>query len=39
MRSLPVGIEGLAIGVFCNLFSFVLANKLSIRAANQKQGK
>ncbi|MGB2864538.1 MAG: sodium:solute symporter family protein [Sedimentisphaerales bacterium] len=27
----PAGIEGLAIGVFCNLFFFVLANKLSIR--------
>ena len=27
----PAGIEGLAIGVFCNLFSFVLANKLSNR--------
>lgn len=33
----PAGIEGLAIGVFCNLFSFVLANKLSIRAAELKQ--
>ena len=33
----PAGIEGLAIGVFCNLFSFVLANKLSIRAAGQKR--
>ncbi len=27
----PAGIEGLAIGVFCNLFFFVLANKLSNR--------
>lgn len=35
----PAGIEGLAIGVFCNLFSFILANKLSIRAADQKQEK
>jgi SSS family solute:Na+ symporter len=35
----PAGIEGLAIGVFCNLFSFVLANKLSIRAAEKKQEK
>jgi SSS family solute:Na+ symporter len=29
----PAGIEGLAIGVFCNIFFFVLANKLTIRAA------
>ena len=35
----PAGIEGLVIGVFCNLFSFVLANKLSIRAAEKKQEK
>ena len=35
----PADIEGLTIGVFCNLFSFVLANKLSIRAADQKQKK
>ena len=35
----PAGIEGLAIGVFCNLFSFVLVNKLSIRAADKKQEK
>jgi SSS family solute:Na+ symporter len=33
----PAGIEGLAIGVFCNLFFFVLANRLSIRAASRKQ--
>lgn len=31
----PAGIEGLAIGVFCNLFFFVLANKLSNKAADQ----
>ena len=35
----PAGIEGLAIGVFCNLFFFILANKLSIRAADKKQEK
>lgn len=35
----PAGIEGLTIGVFCNLFSFILANKLSIRAAEHKQEK
>jgi SSS family solute:Na+ symporter len=35
----PAGIEGLAIGVFCNLFFFVLANKLSNRAADRKQNK
>jgi hypothetical protein len=33
----PAGIEGLAIGVFCNLFFFILTNKLSIRAADRKQ--
>lgn len=32
----PAGIEGLAIGVFCNIIFFVLANKLSIRAQEQK---
>jgi SSS family solute:Na+ symporter len=32
----PAGIEGLVIGVFCNLFFFVLANKLSIRATSRK---
>jgi SSS family solute:Na+ symporter len=32
----PAGIEGLAIGVLCNIFFFVLANKLSIRAQEQK---
>ena len=31
------GIEGLVIGVFCNLIAFVLANKLSINTARQKQ--
>jgi len=33
----PADIEGLAIGVFCNLIFFVLANKLSIGAADRKQ--
>jgi SSS family solute:Na+ symporter len=28
----PAGIEGLAIGVFCNVFFFVLANRLSTKA-------
>jgi SSS family solute:Na+ symporter len=32
----PAGMEGLAIGVFCNLIAFVVANKLSIRAAGQE---
>ncbi len=31
------GIEGLVIGVFCNLIAFVLANKLSINIARGKQ--
>ncbi|TKJ36317.1 MAG: twin-arginine translocation pathway signal protein [Planctomycetes bacterium B3_Pla] len=35
----PAGIEGLAIGVFCNLIAFVVANKRSIRAARQKNGR
>jgi SSS family solute:Na+ symporter len=33
----PAGIEGLAIGVFCNIFFFMLANKLSIRAAEVRR--
>jgi len=32
----PAGISGLAIGVFCNLTAFILANKLSAKAAEQK---
>jgi SSS family solute:Na+ symporter len=28
----PAGIEGLAVGVFCNVFFFVLANRLSTKA-------
>jgi SSS family solute:Na+ symporter len=32
----PAGIEGLAIGVFCNFVFFVLANKLSIRTQEQR---
>jgi hypothetical protein len=32
----PAGIEGLVIGVFCNLIAFVVANKLSIRAARAR---
>ncbi len=31
------GVDGLAIGVFCNLIAFALANKLSISAAEEKQ--
>jgi SSS family solute:Na+ symporter len=33
----PAGIEGLAIGVFCNIIFFVLANMLSMRTADRKQ--
>jgi SSS family solute:Na+ symporter len=33
----PAGIEGLAIGVFCNLFFFVLANRLGIRTAEVRR--
>ncbi|MBN2592887.1 MAG: hypothetical protein JXA81_05210, partial [Sedimentisphaerales bacterium] len=33
----PAGIEGLAIGVFCNVFFFVLTNKLSIGATDRNQ--
>lgn len=33
------GIEGLAIGVFCNLIAFVLANKLSIKTPKEKQAR
>lgn len=29
----PAGVEGLAIGVLCNLLAFVIANRLSLRAA------
>jgi SSS family solute:Na+ symporter len=32
----PAGVEGLAIGVFCNLIAFILANKLSAKATNPK---
>lgn len=32
----PTGIGGLPVGVFCNIFFFVLANKLSIRAREPK---
>jgi SSS family solute:Na+ symporter len=32
----PAGVEGLAIGVFCNIFFFMLANKLRIRVQEQK---
>jgi len=35
----PAGIEGLAIGVFCNIFFFVLVNKLSNRASEVKPEK
>ena len=33
------GIEGLVIGVFCNLIAFVLANKLSIKTPKEKQAR
>jgi SSS family solute:Na+ symporter len=33
----PAGVEGLVIGALCNLVTFVVANKLSIRVARQKQ--
>jgi SSS family solute:Na+ symporter len=33
----PAGIEGLAIGVFCNLVAFILANKLSFDTPEKKQ--
>ena len=32
----PAGVNGLVIGVFCNLIAFVVANKLSIRAFKRK---
>jgi SSS family solute:Na+ symporter len=32
----PAGIEGLAVGVLCNLIAFAAANKLSIKAARQQ---
>jgi SSS family solute:Na+ symporter len=32
----PAGIGGLAIGVLCNIFFFVLANKMSIRAQERQ---
>ena len=35
----PAGIEGLAVGVFCNLFFFLLGNKLSNRILNREQEK
>ena len=35
----PSGIEGLAVGVFCNLFFFLLGNKLSNRILNREQEK
>jgi SSS family solute:Na+ symporter len=33
----PAGISGLAVGVFCNLVAFILANKLSMKTAKQKK--
>jgi len=33
----PAGIGGLAIGVFCNLFFFVLANRLNFRATGRRR--
>jgi SSS family solute:Na+ symporter len=35
----PAGIEGLAIGVFCNFFFFVFANKLVVVATDRKWEK
>jgi len=32
----PAGVEGLAIGVFSNLFAFILANKLSAKSTKHK---
>ncbi len=32
----PAGVNGLVIGVFCNLIAFVVTNKLSIRAFKRK---
>lgn len=39
LLKMPGGIEGLAIGVFCNLFFFVLANKLVVGATDRKWEK
>lgn len=31
---MPAGVEGLAVGVFCNLFAFILANKVSTKTSS-----
>lgn len=33
LTAMPIGIEGLVIGVFCNLIAFAVTNKLSTNNA------
>ena len=37
LLKMPAGVNGLAIGVFCNLIAFVVANKISFKVARRKR--